>query len=172
MWIAIVVAVLVLGVLAFAATRPDNFHVERQISIKAPPATIYPLIADFHRWTGWSPYEKLDPAMARTYGGPESGVGAVYGWDGKKVGSGRMEIVDVVQPSKVVIKLDFTKPMTAHNTAAFTLVPSGDLTTVTWNMDGPSPYVSKLMGLVFNMDQLVGKDFETGLANLKAAAER
>jgi len=164
-------AVVVIGVIVFASTRPDTFRVERSITIAAPPEKIVGFIEDFHRWRAWSPYEKLDPQMARTYGGSQKGVGATYGWSGKKSGEGRMEIVEVAPTSKVAIKLDFTKPMQTHNIATFTLAPKGSATQVTWAMDGPSPLVAKVMGLFFDMDTMVGKDFETGLYNLKAAAE-
>ena len=164
--IAIVIAVLVVvplaAVLIFAATKPDTFRVQRATSIKAPPEKIFPLIADFHGWGAWSPYEKLDPAMKRTYSGAAS--------DGK-AGKGRMEITDAPAPSKVTIKLDFFKPFEAHNTAEFTLEPRGDTTDLTWAMYGPSLYIAKVMGVFFNMDRMIGTDFETGLANLKARAE-
>ena len=109
----------------------------------------------------------------RTYSGAAAGKGAAYAWQGNnKVGEGRMEILDDPAPSKVVIKLDFIKPFEGHNTATFLLVPKGDVTDVTWTMDGPSPFVAKLMGVFMNMDKMIGNDFETGLANLKAAAEK
>jgi hypothetical protein len=170
--IALVVAVLVAGIVVLAATRPDTFRVARATSIKAPPETIFGFIDDFRRWGSWSPYEKLDPAMKRTYGGAASGKGAVYEWAGNgKVGAGRMEIADTASPSKVVIKLDFIKPFEGHNIAEFTLEPGNDATKVVWSMHGPSPFIAKVMGLFINMDRMIGKDFETGLANLKAAAE-
>ena len=97
----------------------------------------------------------------------------MYEWEGNRdVGQGRMEITDASPPSRVTIKLDFIKPFEGHNVAAFTLLPQGDSTTVTWEMDGPSPYVAKLMGVFVDMDNMIGKDFETGLANLKGIAER
>lgn len=170
--IAIVIVVAVVAVLGFAATRPDTFRVQREIDIKAPPEKVFALIDDFHHWTTWSPWEKLDPAMKRTYGGPANGKGANYAWEGSsKVGAGRMEIVDSTSPGRIQIQLDFLKPFEAHNTAEFTLQPKGDVTHVTWAMFGPSPFISKVMGLFFSMDAVVGKDFETGLANLKSAAE-
>ena len=176
MWktIGIVVLVLILGVLGFAATRPDELTVQRSISIKAEPARIYPLLVDFSQWPAWSPWEKLDPTMKRTLSGSVSGRGAVYAWDGSsKVGAGRMEIKEAVAPSKVVIQLDFIKPFEAHNIADFTLAPRADSTTeVTWQMRGPAPFVSKLMGVFVDMDKMIGKDFEAGLANLKAAVEK
>ncbi|MEO5844104.1 MAG: SRPBCC family protein [Caldimonas sp.] len=176
MWktIGIVVAVLIAAVLAFAATRPDDFSVRRSIAIKAEPAKIYPLIVDFRHWPTWSPWEKLDPAMKRTLSGPPGRAGAIYEWDGSsKVGAGRMEVKDAVPPSKVLIQLDFLRPFEAHNVADFTLARRADMSTeVTWQMRGPAPFVSKLMGVFVDMDKMIGKDFETGLANLKAAAEK
>ena len=176
MWktLSIVVAVVIAAVLAFAATRPDAFTVRRSIAIKAEPAKIYPLLVDFRQWPAWSPWEKLDPAMTRTLSGAPNGRGAVYAWDGSsKVGAGRMEIKDAKAPTKVVIQLDFIRPFEGHNLTDFTLVPRADATTeVTWLMQGPAPFVSKLMGVFVDMDKMIGKDFETGLANLKAAAEK
>jgi hypothetical protein len=152
-------------------TSADRFRVERSIHVDAPPAEIAPMIEDFHRWSAWSPYEKLDPAMQRSYGGAERGVGAVYEWTGKKAGAGRMEI-KAVQPALITIQLDFTKPMKASNTAFFVLEPDGAGTRVTWAMEGPRTLMTKVMGLFMSMDSLVGKDFEKGLADLKDLAER
>jgi Polyketide cyclase / dehydrase and lipid transport len=121
----------------------------------------------------WSPYENKDPAMQRSFSGAASGKGAVYGWDGNSnVGSGRMEILDSSAPAKIVIKLDFFKPFEAHNTAEFTMLPQADGTRVNWRMHGPAPFISKLMQVFMNIDHMVGKDFETGLANLKTLAEK
>jgi uncharacterized protein YndB with AHSA1/START domain len=156
-----------------AATRPDTFRVERTATIKAPPERIFPLINDFQRWGAWSPFEKKDPAMKRTLSGAPSGSGAVYEWDGnKEIGQGRMEIVESVPPSRVTLKLDFTRPFKAHNIVDFTLEPRGDSTQVTWAIHGPSPFISKVMGIVFNMDKMIGKDFEAGLAALKSVSEQ
>ena len=171
--IAIVVVVAIAAFLAFAATKPDTFQVQRSTVIKAPPDKIFALIQDFHHWGVWSPYEKRDPDMKRTYGGPESGKGSMYAWEGNsKVGAGRMEILDATAPSKVTIKLDFIKPFEGHNTAEFTMIPQSDATNVTWAMYGPNPYIAKVMQSVFNMDEMIGKDFAAGLANLKTAAEK
>ncbi|MFI4979304.1 MAG: SRPBCC family protein [Nevskiales bacterium] len=171
--IALIVVLALAGVLGYAATRPDTFSVQRSLAIKAPPEKIFPLIENFHRWSEWSPYEKLDPQMKRSYTGPDSGPGAAYAWDGdSKAGAGSMEILRTTVPGSVVIKLDFIRPITGHNAATFTLESSGGTTTVTWTMAGPAPYISKLMGLFFNMDQMIGKGFETGLDNLKRIAEQ
>lgn len=171
--IGIVVVLLIVGVLIFAATKPDSFRVQRATSIKAPPERIFPHINEFQRWGAWSPYEKKDPAMKRTLSGPASGKGAVYAWEGNgDVGQGRMEIADASAPSRVTIRLDFVKPFEAHNIVDFTLEPKGDATHVTWDMRGPMPFISKVITLFVDMDRMVGSDFEAGLANLKAIAEK
>jgi len=171
--IAIVLAVVVAGVLGYAATRPESFRIERSASIKAPPEKIFAQVNDLKAWTAWSPWEKIDPALKRTYSGPQSGKVAAYAWEGNKdVGAGRMEITDAAPPSRITIKLDFLKPFEVHNAAEFRFEREGDATRVTWAMFGPSPYLSKLMGLVFNMDRVVGGQFEQGLANLKTITEK
>src|ERR1700704_6325347 len=171
--IAIVLAVAIAIVLIFAATKPDTFSVQRATTVKAPPEKIFSLINDFHQWGSWSPYENKDPAMKRSYSGAESGKGAVYGWEGNKnVGSGRMEILDTSVPTKIVIKLDFFTPFEGHNTAEFTMLPQGDVTNVTWMMHGPAVFISKVMQVFINLDNMIGKDFEAGLANLKRLTEK
>lgn len=171
--IAAVIAVGIVGILAVAATRPDDFRVQRSASIKAPPEKIFPFINDFRQWPVWSPFEKIDPDMKRTYGATTAGKGATYGWDGdKNIGSGSMEILDAPAPQRVTIKLDFTRPFEAHNIAEFTLVPAGDTTNVTWSMHGPVPYFGKIIHMFMNMDKMVGGQFAAGLADLKAAAEK
>ena len=171
--IAIVVAVLIAGILIFATTKPDTFRVQRSADIKAPPAKVFTLINDFKAWGAWSPWEKKDPAMMRTFGAVTSGKGAQYAWDGdKNVGQGSMEITESTPPSKIALKLDFLKPFEAHNIVEFTLAAQGDTTNITWTMHGPANFISKLMQVFVNMDSMVGKDFEAGLTNLKAAAEK
>jgi uncharacterized protein YndB with AHSA1/START domain len=171
--ITIVIAVLIAGFLLYAATRPDTFRVERAVSIKAPPEKLFALINDLKGWAGWSPWEKKDPAMKRTFGTVTRGKGATYGWDGNKdVGQGSMEIIESIPSSKIGIKLDFLKPFEAHNLVQFTLTPKGETTEVTWAMQGPVPYFAKIIHIFFDMDSMVGKDFEAGLANLKSAAEK
>ena len=171
--IALIAAVALAAVLIYANTRPDTFGVQRSATIKAPPEKIYAFINDFQQWRGWSPYENKDPAMQRTFGAVTAGPGASYAWDGnKEVGQGRMEISGTTAPTLVTIQLHFVKPFEAHNQVDFRLDPQGEATRVTWDMRGPAPYVTKLMGLFFDMDKMVGRDFEVGLANLKAAAEK
>ena len=164
------------AIVLFAAMRPDSFRVERSVLIKAPPEKIFALINDLHQWEPWSPWEKIDPALKRSYSGSNSGVGAIYEWAGNsEVGQGRMEIVESRPSSRVALDLHFMKPFEAKNKVEFVLTPqvgNPPMTQVTQAMFGPSPLVAKLMGLVFSMDKMVGGKYEEGLANLKALAER
>lgn len=167
----LVVVAALAAFLAYVAGKPNSFQLERSIVINAPAAKVRPLIEDFRRWTVWSPWEKLDPALKRTYSGAEQGVGAVYAWEGNgKAGAGRMEITGST-PEQTVVALDFLKPFKASNITEFSYLPEGGSTRLSWLMRGPQPFVGKLMHTVFNMDKLVGKDFEAGLAALKTAAE-
>lgn len=171
--VLIVIVALIAAIFIYAATKPDTFRVQRTVNIKAPAEKIFPLIDDLHSWSAWSPFEKLDPAMKKTFSGSASGKGAGYEWEGNsRAGKGSMEITESTPPSKITIKLDFAKPMEGHNTAEFTLEGRGDTTDVTWAMYGPTPFISKLMQVFLNMDTLIGKEFENGLANLKTLAEK
>ena len=171
--IAIAVVVLVAALLVFAATRPDTFRVERTATIKATPEKIFPFLNDFRKGEAWSPYEKKDPTMKRTYSGAASGKGSVYEFEGnREVGTGRLEIIDSVPPSKVMISLDMRRPFEGHNIIEYTLEPSGDSTNFTWAIHGPVSYPGKVMSIFVSMDKMIGKDFEAGIANLKAVAEK
>ncbi len=170
--IAIGIAVIIGAILFMAAVQNNEFYVVRSIAIKAPPEKILPLITDFHQWGSWSPWEKMDPAMQRTFSGAPSGKGAIYHWKGNdKVGEGQMEIT-AVQADLVKIKLDFLKPFEAHNLAVFDVETKGDMTTVNWRMIGPANFLTKLMSVFVSMDKMVGPDFEKGLANMKVVAEK
>jgi len=164
----VLVAVLVVVIVA----QPTAWHLERSTTIDAPPADVFPLVDDFHAWQRWSPWEQRDPQLVREYFGEESGEGAVYAWRGNDdVGEGRMTITDSVPEEHVAIKLEFLRPMAATNSVRFTFQPTEDGTLVTWSMDGEQGFMAKAFSLVFDMDELVGHDFETGLASLKAEAE-
>lgn len=171
--IALVLAILVAVILLYATTKPDVFRVERSTVIAAPPEKIFPLINDLHQWVAWSPWEKLDPALKREYSGSASGQGAAYAWEGNnKVGAGSMTITDSLPAVRIAMDLHFIKPFEASNTAEFTLTPVDNGTRVSWRMEGPNPYIAKVMQVFFSVDTLVGKDFENGLANLKRVAEQ
>jgi hypothetical protein len=171
--ILIGVVVLIGGFIAFAATRPDTFKVERSAIIKAKPEKIFNQINDFHNWVSWSPWEKMDPEMKRTYSGEKKGKGAEYKWEGKKdVGSGGMMITESASPSRIVLNLDFIKPFEAHNIIEFTIEANKDSSRVIWTMSGKNNFISKLISIFISMDKMVGKDFEAGLENLKTVAEK
>jgi carbon monoxide dehydrogenase subunit G len=168
-----VLAIVVVVVLILAASKPDSFRVERKATVKTDPGHVFQCINDFHNWAEWSPFEKIDPNMKKTFSGAASGKGAVYEWKGNnKAGTGRMEILESSAPTKITIRLDFLKPFEGHNTSEFTMVPKGDSTEVTWAMHGPSAFMMKVMHVFVSMDKMMGKDFEAGLANMKAVAER
>mgnify|MGYP006323287413 FL=1 len=171
--IATVLALLIAAILIYAATKPDSFRIARSTTIKAPSEKVFALINDYKQWEAWSPWEKIDPALKRTYSGAASGVGAIYEWSGNKdIGQGRMEIVESTPSTKVSLKLDFITPFEAHNMVDFTLAQQGDTTTITQAMYGPSPYLSKLMTIFFSMEKMVGGKYEEGLANIRAIAEK
>lgn len=171
--IALVALAALALLLAFAATRPDTFRVERSRVIAAPPERLYGLIHDLRQFNTWNPYERKDPAIQGEYSAVTAGPGARYAWRSGKVGTGSMEIVQATAPRSVGMRLDFVKPFAAHNQVEFTLQPEGaGATRVTWAMQGPVPYLAKIMHLVFNMDRMVGQDFEDGLAQLQAVAQK
>jgi uncharacterized protein YndB with AHSA1/START domain len=170
---AVILAIAIAVVLVLAATKPATLRVARSIGIDAPAEKIFPLISDFRQWRTWSPYENKDPEMKRSYDGAERGKGAVYAWDGdRNVGSGRMEILETSAPSKIVIQLNFFTPFEGHNTAEFTMLPQRGGTHVTWAMYGPANFMSRLMQVFMNLDHMIGRDFEAGLANLKTITEK
>lgn len=171
--ILIVLLAPIIVVVGLAALKPDVFQLERRATINASAERIFAFLNDFHRWIEWSPWEGLDPSLNRTHSGAAMGKGAVYSWEGnKKVGAGRMEILDTTPPVRLLIKLDFIKPFEAHNTIEFLLTPAGGGgTEVVWSMSGPQPFLNKIFSVLMPMDKLVGKDFEKGLASLKRVSE-
>jgi hypothetical protein len=169
----VLVAAGIAIVVMLALRKPDVYRIARSTRIAAPAAQIFPYIEDFNRWSLWSPFESKDPAMRRTHSGAVRGAGAIYEWSGnRKVGSGRMQVLQVDAPSKAVIDLQFITPFRNHCVAEFTLRGDGADTTVEWEMKGPAPFASKLMQVFMNMDRMIGADFELGLASLKRVAER
>ncbi len=173
MIVAIAIAAILALVVIVAATRPNTFRVQRSVTIDAAPEKIFPLIDDFHNWSGWAPQDKEDLSLKRTYSGAAFGTGAVSDWDSTgNAGKGRMSIIESAPSTRVVVKVDFVKPFVAHNLNEFILQPTpGPATKVTWTMQGSNLYVMKLMSIFVNMDRVMGKHFESGLNNLKKAAE-
>jgi len=153
--------------------NPKSYTVQRSTLIQAPAARVYAQIADFHNWASWSPWEDVDPGMQRSFFGPRSGTGAAYAWSGnRKAGQGRMEIRHATEPARVDIDLAFEKPFKARNDTSFIIQPEGDRTRVTWTMTGQKTLATRVMGVFVSMDTFLGRDFEKGLARLKAVTER
>ena len=170
--VALIVVALVVVVI-LASMKPARFRFQRALRIKAAPGKIFALINDFRLWKSWSPYENRDPAMKRSFSGPPSGVGSIYEWDGNsRAGKGRMEITEASDPSRLRIQLDFVRPFVSRNLAEFDMAPDGgDGTRVSWAMEGPSPFIFKVMSIFIDMDKGIGKDFEAGRENLKRICE-
>ena len=163
---------LVAIALLLAVSRPDTFRVARTVRVEAAPDAIFPLIEDLRRHEEWSPFYRKDPAMKGTYGETARGAGATFDFAGNRnVGTGRVSITGTTPPSSVAMRLQMTKPIACDNAIAFTLAPAGAGTDVTWAMRGPVPLLARLVHMVCDVDRMVGRDFEAGLASLKALAE-
>ena len=164
-FIAIIFTVVVAG-------QPCEFKLSRSTKISAPPEKIFPHVNDLHLWEAWSPWAKMDPNSKSTFTGPVSGLGSAMAWVGNnKVGEGKMTVTDSQPSQSIRLRLDFQKPMKATNTAEFTFQPDGGSTSVTWAMSGGKNFMGKIFGLFVNCDQMVGGQFEKGLASLKLIAE-
>lgn len=171
-YIGIALVVFVGGVLAIAATKPDDLHVERNALVSASPGVVFAIINDLHRWNEWSPYDKLDPNMKKTHKGAEAGPGASYEWNGNdNVGEGRLTIVDSKPGELVAMKLEFTRPFNCQNTVNFKLEPTDGGTRVHWIMDGKTNFFCKVMSVFISMDEMCGAQFEEGLASLNNVAK-
>jgi hypothetical protein len=171
--ILLILAIVLIAFAVFIQSRPAAFSVQRSATMAAAPEKIFPHLNDFHLWDAWSPWNELDAQMQKTYSGSPSGVGAVYEWKGNDdVGSGRMTVTEAVPNEKVAIRLEFFKPMEATNPTTFTIVPQGAQSTVTWRMEGQNGFIGKAFSVFVDMDAMVGKDFDKGLAKLKAVVEK
>lgn len=165
------IAAVVAALLIYAAFKPKAFLLERSAVIAAPPERLFPLVNDLKAFNTWNPFAKQDPAQTLTYEAITEGRGAAYRWSGPKSGAGRMQITESVPAQRVMMDLDFNKPMEAHNKVVFALSPLGAETKVSWAMSGNMPYMHRLMTTFFSMDKMVGGEFAKGLASLKSLAE-
>ncbi len=168
----LVLAAGVAAVLIHAALKPKSFALTRSAMIAAPAERVFALINDLQEFNRWNPFARQDPELKIRYESVTSGRGGAYTWTGKKAGVGRMEITDSAPAQRITMRLDFSKPMKAHNTVNFTLEPQAANTRVTWTMTGPANYVHNLMTTFLSMEKMVGGQFEAGLASLKALAEQ
>jgi hypothetical protein len=166
------VAGLLVVFLIVVLMQPATYRVERSIAMNAPPESAFAQVNDFRAWGAWSPWDKMDPGMKRTFDGPPTGVGSKYAWAGNdQVGEGRMTIEKSEKPSLVEIKLEFLKPFESTSQTSFTFSPAGAGSKVSWAMTGENNFISKVMCVFMDMDKMIGPDFERGLAAMKAAAE-
>lgn len=171
--ILIVLAIIVAALAVFIATRPGEFTVTRTGRMTAPPNVVFDLVNNFREWMHWSPWEKKDPNLGRTYEGPDAGVGAVYRWRGdKNVGEGMMRIEESLPGELIRIHLEFIKPFKAVNVTTFEFTPEGEKTTVVWTMRGTNNFIGKTMSVFMNFDKMIGADFEKGLAVMRTEAEK
>lgn len=167
--IGLVVIVVILVVVI--AMQPAAFSLSRSTTVNAPAQTVFEQVNDFRKWSAWSPWEKMDTDLKRTYGEPSAGLGGTYAWVGDKTGEGKMTITESKPGEVVRIKLEFFKPMEATNTTVFEFKPNGGQTTVVWTMSGENNFVGKAFSLLMSMDKMVGGHFEQGLADLKKVSE-
>jgi hypothetical protein len=170
--ILVVLAIVIVAFVVVVALQPDDFKVSRSATIGATPAVVFAQVNDFRKWESWSPWAKLDPAMKQSFEGSSSGEGATYSWSGdSKVGEGKMTLIKSQPPELIHIRLDFEKPMKGTNLTEFIFQPEGQGTLVTWTMSGRQNFVQKAFCLVMNGKKMVGKEFEKGLAQMKAVSE-
>ena len=167
----IVLAVVIVGLIVIVAMQPTDFRIARSVVTSAPAPVVFAQVNDLHRWAAWSPWDKIDPAVRKTFEGPASGVGASYSWVGEKTGEGRMTTIECRPNELLRFQLDFVKPFKANNIAEFSFKPQGNQTMVTWSMTGKNNFLTKAFNLIMNCDKMVGGEFEKGLASLKAVAE-
>ena len=170
--VLLVLAVVVAGFVSVVATRPSTYRVERSITIAAPVEIPFGSVNDFHKWHFWSPWDALDPKMQKTFDGPFAGPGAIYSWSGNdQVGKGKMTILDSKPYESIQIQLEFIEPWASKNTTHFTFQPAAEGVTVRWAMEGNNDFMGKAFSLFMDMDGMIGKDFEKGLATMKSLAE-
>jgi Polyketide cyclase / dehydrase and lipid transport len=170
--ILIALVVIVVGLVGVITLQPARYRVSRSTTIAAPAPVVFAQVNDFHKWSAWSPWEKIDPAMKRTYEGPPAGVGASYAWVGsREVGEGRMTIVESRPSDLIQVKLEFVKPFAGTSVAEFSFKPDGERTLVTWSMTGDKNFIAKAIHLVMSMDRMIGDQFDKGLATMKTVAE-
>jgi len=150
----------------------STYTVERSATINASAADIFDRISRFTRWEEWSPWEDLDPDMKKTYTGTDGEVGSHYAWNGnRRAGAGSMTLTKADAPNGIASDLTFTRPFKSTSTMEISLAPQGDSTNVHWTMTSPHNLITRVMNLFGMMDKQIGKDFEKGLAALKAQAE-
>jgi uncharacterized protein YndB with AHSA1/START domain len=167
----IVLVSLVLLLFAGGYALSPEFKAVRSVTIDAPAEKVYPLLADPREWKRWTVWNQRDPSMAITYTGPLSGAGAAWEWKSKSEGDGKMTFT-AAEPNRRVAYDLFVPDFGTTSTGDLLLVPEGGGTRVTWTINGNMGSNPLMRWLALFMDRMVGPDFEAGLANLKALAEK
>jgi hypothetical protein len=168
--ILIGLAAVILIFVIVVAMQPADFKVERSEVIAAAPEIVHTKVNDFTVWKDWSPWAKMDPETKLTISENAVGEGANYAWDSKKTGAGTMAITSS-SPEAIAIDLNFTKPFKADNKVVFSFLSIHGGTQITWTMTGKNGFMGKAFGLFFDMDKMVGGDFEKGLKDIKRLSE-
>jgi hypothetical protein len=157
--------------LAYAASRPADFRVERSATLAASPAALFAHVNDHHKFNAWNPFLKVDPNVKNTYSGPAAGVGAVCSWDGNSdIGAGSSTIIESKPGELVRMRMDWKRPIEGTSTVDFTFRPVGDKTIVTWAMYGKNGFLGKVVSVFMDCDKMCGPPFEQGLADLGKVA--
>lgn len=165
--IALALAGLVAGLLIVIALQPSFYVVERSATIAAPPTVVYATMADLNHFSAWSPWAERDPNLKTEVTGTAGTTGHKYAWTGNDdVGKGEMTITSVKPNEEVNIDLHFITPFESSAATSFLVVPEGEGSKVTWKMRAENDFMGKAMCLVLDMDEMLGKDFAKGLANL------
>lgn len=164
-------AVLAVLLLLAGLFLPKSAHVERSIVTSASPERVFLLVNGFARFNEWSPWADLDPNAVYEFSGPVTGIGARMQWSSQdsSVGSGAQEIIGVEPGRSVTSRLDFGAQ--GQSVSHIEMVPEGTGSRVTWSFDTSfeDDYFGRYIGLLF--ETFIGKDYEKGLAKLKALAE-
>lgn len=167
----LILAAMIALVVGVGLLLPSKAHVERSITLKATPPTVFTVLNSFSQFQKWSPWADLDPNLKVTYSGPAEGVGARMEWTGNsKAGTGSQEIVESTSYSHIKVKLDFGMGG-GDFTATYAIAPQDDGTKLTWSFDGD--YGGSLVGRYFGLlsERMIGPDYEKGLGRLKAVVE-
>ncbi len=169
-YLALVGAVIV-TLLVVSQILPGQYRIERRVAVRAPAKDIFPLLNSPKKWPSWTAWTKeRDPSVVMTFTGPEEGTGAVYRWQGDKLGLGVLTLTRSDPARGVWYNLDFENGKYVSH-GGITFEATGEGTELIWHHSGElgrGP-INRYFGLF--MDRMMGPDFEEGLRNLKRIVE-
>jgi uncharacterized protein YndB with AHSA1/START domain len=171
--ILIVLAVFVGLVMIYAAFAPDSYIVERSRTINAPINVVFEKVAYFKNWDSWSPWKEKDQTSSYAIDGTDGTVGAKYSWTGdpEKTGKGSMTVTEYAANKKFAYDLSFTEPWEMSSKGYFTVEDEGGKTKLTWADEGDIPFMQRPMMLFFDLDAMMGPDFERGLFKIDSLSQ-